>query len=162
MPFKRLYIRSIAIISVILILSHGNGYSQGTEISVGKLPHFYVGFSLNPTQTSIINTGSTAISKITSETENSVGGAFEAGYSFSKYFSISSGIGFSTYISDLDLDTFKTSYPTTDHDTPAENYIRYMVGSNITEVQKISYLKIPLLLNLQLPVNDNFGFYIQR
>jgi hypothetical protein len=161
MLYKRLYIRSLALISTILVLSHGIGYSQGTDISVGKLQHFYIGFSLSPAQSSIINAGSTTISKITSETENTIAGALEAGYSFSKYFSVSSGLGFSSYISDLALDTFKTSYETTDHDTPAENYVRYIIGSNITEVQKISYLKIPLILNFQLPVNSNFGFYLQ-
>lgn len=161
MLFKRLHIRPLSIIGTILFLSFGKGYSQGTDISVGKQPHFYVGFSLSPTQSSIINTGSTTISKITSETENSIAVAFEAGYSFSKYFSVSSGLEFSSYISDQALDTFKTSYETTDHDTPAENYVRYIIGSNITEVQNISYMKIPLILYLQLPVNDKFGFYLQ-
>jgi len=158
MSLKRLYIRSAATIGVVLILSLGKGYSQGTDINAGKLPHFYLGLNFCPSKTYIINSGSTTISALTSAGKNSITGAFEAGYSFSKYFGISSGIGFSSYSSDLSLNKYDNNYDTTDN---VESYKRIISGKNITEIQKISFLNVPISVCLQLPFNDNFGLYFQ-
>jgi len=158
MSLRRLYIRSLAIIGIVLTFSVGKGYSQGTDINSGKQPHFYIGFSFSPTQTLIANNGSTSISKITSETENSIAGACEAGYSFTRYFGVSIGIGYSSYITDLSLGAYDNNYDTTDN---TESYKRIISGKDITEIQKISLLNIPISACFQLPINDNFGLYFQ-
>ncbi len=83
----------------------------------------------------------------------------DAGYFFSKYFGISTGIGFSPYITQLSLDPYSNSLDTVDIEN--ESYERRISGNNIDETQKIYFLEIPVILNFQCPFSKAIGFYLQ-
>jgi hypothetical protein len=151
--------RLLLLIGVLFILFHPEGYSQGTDIRSGKQKHFYLGFSFSPAQTGIAYTGASTISSLNSAKKSSFSGSFEIGYSFSKVFGISTGVGYSSYAADLTLASYTSNYDTTDSEH--ESYTRFIDGNNITETQKISFVEIPLALNLHIPFSDNFGMYIQ-
>lgn len=155
---KRLYIKLLSLTLVLMVICLNYGYSQSTDISSGKESHFYLGFSISPDRTSITNTGTSTILNLTSSGKGSLQAAIEAGYSFNKFFGISTGIGYSSYLTSLSLATYDNSYDTTDN---VESYKRIISGTNIAETQKISFLSIPLMVNFQIPLNDNFGIYVQ-
>lgn len=157
MIFKRINIKRIALL-IMLFFIFVTGFSQGTDIGSGKKGGFYVGFNVSPGQSTILNNGSLMITKPESKGGNSLAFAAEAGLMFSDYIGISSGIGFSSFQSDITLGTYNTDYDTTDN---TEAYKRYITGEDISEIQKISFLNIPLMLNLQLPVNRSIGFFLQ-
>jgi hypothetical protein len=161
MKLKILKTRHILLTVFLIVSSHTILYSQGTSISTGKQQRIYLGFNICPVMTGIINDGSFTTGKLNSIKKGSVSGAIEAGYTFSDYFGVSTGIGFGSYSSNISLDSYNVSYDTTDSDTPKETYSRIITGDNISEIEKISFVIIPLVLNLNLPVNDKFGFYFQ-
>jgi hypothetical protein len=63
------------------------------------------------------------------------------------------------YSTGLSLATYTNAYDTTDSE--GEKYNRRIDGQNIAETQKISFVNIPLALNLQIPFSNSFGLYIQ-
>lgn len=154
---KHTQIKILATLAMTLIASI-TCYSQGTDISSGKKSHFFIGFNVSPGQSTIMNNGSTAITQLKSNGKSSISAGIEAGYMFSDYIGISSGIGYSSLQSDITLASYTTNYDTVDN---TESYKRYITGEDITEKQKISFLNIPLLVNLQIPLNSGFGFYLQ-
>ena len=159
MIYIKFNIRSLLLVGVLLSLLQLEGYSQGTDIRSRKQKHFYFGFSSGAGQTSIVNTGTATISQLKSNKKSSFSGSFDIGYTFVRAFGISTGVGYSTYATDLTLASYTNAYDTTDSEH--EQYNRRISGKNITETQKISFLYIPLALNLQIPFSKSFGLYIQ-
>jgi hypothetical protein len=143
---------------VLLLFICLHGYAQSTDLSYGSKRHLYIGLSVKPSQTSIAYRAD-SISGLTSSKNSSLGFSVDAGYNFSKYLVLSTGIGFSSYGTQLSLDSYEKWYDTTDIDQ--DSYNRQVTGKNIKELQKFSYLNIPVVLSLQLPVSDRFGFYLQ-
>ena len=134
-------------------------FSQGTDISTEKQMRMFVGISMGPSQSQIINEGTLSVSKLLSSKENSFFGSVEIGYFFSKYIGLSSGIGIISYKTQLTLDTYQNKFNTTDSEN--ESYERRVSGSDIKEVQKVDFLSIPFCINLRLPFNETIGFFLQ-
>jgi hypothetical protein len=160
MPVK-INIKTISSFIIMMILLPCKSYSQGTDIMARKQNHFYIGFNLSPVQTSLFNDGALTNNDVISNKKSSFSGAIEAGYSFSKYIGISTGLGYSSYVTNVTMDTYDDQYDTIDSDSPKENYKRIISGENIEELQKISFLTIPVLLDFHLPVSNKFGIYLQ-
>jgi hypothetical protein len=154
---KKINIRFLPLL-VMLFITSVNGYSQGTDLSSGNKSRFFVGICVVPGKSTIQNNSSTTISNMKSNGKSFLSGGIEAGLMFSDYIGISTGIGYSSFQTGITLDSYATNYDTTDN---TESYKRYITGENITEIQKISFLEIPLLLNLQIPLNTGFGFFLQ-
>jgi hypothetical protein len=148
----------MTVVSFCLLLQL-NGYSQGTDITSGKHQRLYLGFSVGPSHTGIINNGTLTIARLSSTKKNSFCGYIDAGYFFSKYIGLSTGLGFSSFVSHLSLDTYVNSFDTTDSENVT--YERRISGSNIKEIQKISYLNVPLQINVQIPFGKTIGLFIQ-
>ncbi len=128
----------------------------------GKMPekyHWFFGIKGGPAITGISIDGTDVISGIEITRKNSFSLSAEAGYFFSKYFGISSGIGLSPYSSRFFLETYSNSLDTIDSES--EEYERRISGRDIDETQKIYFLEIPLMLNLKLPFGKAVGFYVQ-
>jgi opacity protein-like surface antigen len=105
----------------------------------------------------ISNSNSTSITGLSSEGKSTVSFTGEAGLMFSDYFGISSGIGFSSLKSEILLATYnRAPYDTFD---ATESYKRSINGTNIKEIQQISFLKIPLLVNIKIPLGKNVEIY---
>jgi hypothetical protein len=161
MKHKAIIVRQIIFISIMLIFTGLDGFSQGTDLRSRRKQSFYFGFNICPTKTSIINGGTSTISALSSTKKNSLSGNIEVGYFFSGFFGLATGIGYSAYTSNISLGVYNNSYDTVDSDTPRENYTRNISGRNIMEIQKISMLNVPLLINFRIPINEVFGFYSQ-
>jgi hypothetical protein len=144
---------------VVFSMVRFNGYSQGTDIRSVKQKHFYIGFSAGTGQSSLAATANSSLSNIVSKKGTSFAGTFEIGYSFNRIIGLSTGVGYTMYSTGLSLSSYTNSYDTTDSE--GEKYTRQISGSNITETQKISFVNIPLALNLQIPFSKSFGLYIQ-
>lgn len=154
--------KDIIVIPVILLLLFSafiNAGAQGIDINPGNRNGLFIGLSLSPLKTSIINSGSGSVAGIESSPATSVSSGIEIGYSISSNLSISSGVGFIIYNSSFDLGTYTSSYDTTDSENEA--YKRYIDGSGISETQKITFLTIPVSFNVSIPLTDKFGFYVR-
>jgi hypothetical protein len=136
-----------------------NLQSQSSDNKVQPQNHWYIGVSGGPAQTNISSDRASSISGAVTTKGNSYFLSVDAGYFFSKYFGLSTGIGFSPYITQLSLDPYSNSLDTIDSEN--ESYERRISGNNINETQKIYFLEIPLILNFQCPISKSFGFYLQ-
>ena len=159
MKLRILIIRQVILTVILIFCSRHDIYSQGTDINQGKQPGIFVGFSLGPSQSQIINEGTMSVSELLSSKKNSFFGSAEIGYFFSKYIGLSSGIGFISYGTQVTLDTYQSKFSATDSEN--ESYERRVSGSDIKEVQKVGFLSVPFCINLRLPFSETFGFFLQ-
>lgn len=157
-PIKKIT-RIIIPLFAFILLGQVNVLSQGTDINIDRHSHFFIGFSIGPSQTNILNTGSLSISDLVSSKKNSFYGSFDIGYMFSRNFGLSTGFGISSYVTELSLNSYTNSYDTIDSEL--ETYNRRIVGEDINEIQKILFLDIPVLINFQVPFSNSFGIFIK-
>jgi len=134
-------------------------FSQGTNFSPSKQKYLFAGGSFSILQTGIMNTDSLTGFPVKSEYRLSPGGSINAGYQFSKYFGISAGIGFSSFVTDISVDSYTLSFDTTDSEK--QSYNRRVAGNEIKETQKVTFINVPVLFMFQLPVKSRFGLYLE-
>ena len=159
MKIRVIYIRQILIIAILIIGFHCEGYSQGIELAKENPAGLFFGLNLGPSQTQIINKGTQSVSKLLSTKKSTFSGSLEIGYFFSKYFGITSGIGLGSFKTQLTLGTYQNKFNTTDSENEA--YERRVTGSGIMEDQNVSFLSIPVNLNIRIPIGKKAGFFIQ-
>ena len=153
--------RSITQIILAGLLLTGTQYechSQEADSVVVK-PGLFVGLSLGPSQTSISNEGTLSVANLVSGSQNSFGGSLEIGYFFSESIGISSGLGFTSYKSQLTLGTYQNNFNTVDSENEA--YERRVSGTGIKEIQNVGFLSLPVCLDIRLPLGKKMGFYLQ-
>ena len=155
----KIYFKQFFIILFLVVCFVNQGHSQTTDTVKKKKPGFYVGISIGPSQTTIKNTGTSAISNLISTSQSAFSGSVEAGYFFSKYLGLSTGISYILYKSQLTLDAYQNSYTTVD----SENDIFEMrvTGQGIKELQTVDLLSIPLCVNLRVPFSKKIGMYFK-
>ena len=144
---------------ILLLLIQTNLQSQDTYDKFEWQKRWFIGVSGGPAYTKISSDFTSSISGTVSEKNLSYSLSIEAGYFFSKYFGISSGIGLTPYVTQLSLDPYSNTLDTIDSES--ENYERRISGRNINETQKIYLLEIPVMLNFQCPISKSIGFYAQ-
>jgi len=153
------YSKSFISCLILLILFQTNLQSQSLNNQLQSQYHWFIGVNGGPAQTNISSDGTSVISGAVTTKEMSYCLSVDAGYFFSKYFGISTGIGLSPYITKLSLDPYSNSLDTIDSEN--ESYERRISGNNINETQKIYFLEIPVILNFQCPFSKAIGFYLQ-
>ena len=144
---------------ILLLLLQTNVQSQSPDNKVWWQKHWFIGVSGGPAKTDISNDFTSVISGVDMTMKNAYCLSVDAGYYFSKYFGLSTGIGLSSYITQLSLDPYSNSLDTIDSES--ESYERRISGNNINETQKIYFLEIPVILNFQCPFSKAIGFYLQ-
>jgi len=142
-----------------MICSQYEIFSQIKDITKVKQPGLFVGFSLGPSQSQIINQGTLSVSGLLSNKMNSFFGSVEIGYFFSHHIGLSTGIGFDSYKTQLILATYQNKFNTIDSENEA--YERQVSGADIKEVQDVGFLSVPICLNIRLPFNETIGFFLQ-
>lgn len=153
-------IKNIVLFVLFFLIFSPGGYSQGTNVMSAGREGLYFGLNIFPSQTALmLSSTDTTISDFKTAKKNTLSGSVEIGYQFSKYLGLSTGIGLSTFVSCLELSKYANRYDTIDSE--GETYKRLVSGRNINETQRISYLNIPLMVNLELPFNDQLSFYLQ-
>ena len=155
----KIYFRHFFIILFLLVCFVNEGHSQSKDSIKKAKPGFYIGVSLAPTQTNIKNTGSLSISNLVSTSQSAFSGSVEAGYFFSKFLGVSTGLSYISYKSQLTLDAYQNSFSTVD----SENDIVEMrvTGRGINELQTVDVLSIPLCVNLKVPFSKKVGMYFK-
>jgi hypothetical protein len=155
----KIYFRQFLIILFLVVCFVNQGYSQTKDTIKKKKPGFYVGMSFGPSQTTIKNTGTSSIVNLVSNSQSAFFGSVEAGYFFSKYLGLSSGIRYVSYKSQLTLDAYQNSYTTVDSEKDV--FEMRVTGNGIKELQTVNLLSIPLRVNLQVPFSKKVGMYIK-
>jgi|GEM_PF-771522 len=158
MKFRFISISQIFLLALLLIGSQYNGYSQESD-SIRIKPGLFVGLSFGPSQTSISNEGTLSVANLVSSSQNSFGGSLEIGYFFTTSIGISSGLGFTSYKSQLTLGTYQNNFNTADSENEA--YERRVSGTVIKEVQNVGFLSLPVCLDIRLPLSKKMSFFLQ-
>jgi hypothetical protein len=152
-------LRQILFTAFLVITLQYECFSQEADSSIIRRPGMFIGFSLGPSQTNIIFTETSTVSGLLSGKKNSFTGSLDFGYLFSRYFGLSAGIGYNTYSTQLSLSTYQNTFDAVDSEDEA--YELQVSGSGINEEQKISFLSVPVCLNIRLPFSKNIGFFLQ-
>lgn len=134
-------------------------FSQWTNRSSDIQSGLFVGFNIGPSQSQIINEGTSSVSGLVSNKMTTFIGSAEIGYFFSKYIGLSSGIGFDSYNSQLFLAGYQNKFNAIDSEN--ETYERQVSGTGIKEDQKIGFISVPLCLNIRFPFTKTVGFFLQ-
>jgi hypothetical protein len=154
-------IRNICLVSLVLITCLYNiGFSQ--EVDNNKKPKqsgMFIGLSVGPSHSQIINEGTTYISKIINTGKNSYFGSINIGYSFSRFFDISSGLGIKSFNSQASIDTYQSKLNSTDSEN--DKYERQVSATGVKEIQKVNVLSIPLSLTFRVPFGQKVSFFLQ-
>ncbi|MEI6050229.1 MAG: outer membrane beta-barrel protein [Bacteroidota bacterium] len=159
MKLRIIYFRQVLLTALIVIYFQQEVFSQEADSSAFKQTGMFIGLSLEPSQSQIVNVGTMAVSNLIYGKKNSFLGSVEFGYFFSKYFGLSSGIGFNSYSTQLTLDTYQNKYNALDSEN--ESYERRVLVSGIKEEQKIGFLSVSVCINIRLPFSKTFGFFLQ-
>jgi hypothetical protein len=158
---KSKFIKNIVFPVLIMIMAETAIFSREKADSLMKPPKFFIGISAGPSMNSIISTGINTVSDLTSLKKNTYSGSYELelGYFFSGPVGISTGIGYNSYSSELSLGAYSNKFNT--KDSEGEDYERRVSGSNIKELQNISYLSVPVCLNFRIPAGTAFGLFLK-
>ena len=159
MRLFNIYSRNLVSCFILFLLIQTNVWSQSSDNKFSWQKRWFIGASGGPAQTNISSDETSVISGVVMTGKNSYCLSVDAGYFFSKYFGISTGIGLSPYSTQLSLDPYSNSLDTIDSED--ESYERRISGNNINETQKIYFLDIPVILNFQCPFSKALGFYLQ-
>lgn len=130
-----------------------------TNSKYWKQYHYFIGFGAGPTQTQISNQSTVNMFQAEATNKSSLTVSFEAGYFFTKYIGVATGIGLSPYKTVLSLDNYANTFNTIDSE--GELYERRITGDQIKETQKISFVEIPLMICLNYPYSRIIGLYLQ-
>jgi len=145
-------------IFLIFIFQH-EIFAQEADSSKVKQPGLFVGFTMGSAQSRIINKGMLSVSDQVNGKKTSWMGSLEVGYFFSNFFGLSSGISFISCKGLTTLSSYQNNFNTTDSEQ--ESYQRQVSGINVTELQNIGFLGIPICLNIRVPFNKKFGMFLQ-
>jgi len=119
----------------------------------------FVELEFGPSQSQVTNNGTNAVSTLVSGKANTFDESLEIGYFFSKYLGVSTGVGWSTFKSQLSLAAYQNKFNTVDSEK--ENYEMQVASTGMRETQKIGYLTIPVRLTFRLPLSGTIGFFLQ-
>jgi hypothetical protein len=119
----------------------------------------FIGFNAVPALTKITYSGSSSTSSIQSEGKGTISGALELNVLFNRFMGLTTGIGFSSLSSELSMGSYSNDENLTDPEN--ETYKHSVNGSDIIEIQKISFLNVPLCLHMQMPLTHRAGLYLQ-
>jgi hypothetical protein len=155
------YIKNILLSVLIMIVAETAIFSKEKADSLMKLPKIFIGVSAGPSMNKINSTGILSVADMTSLEKNTYSGSFELelGYFFSRSVGISTGIGYNSYSVELLLNSYSNKFNTTDSE--GEDYERRVSGSNIKELQNISFLSVPVCLSFRIPAGAAFGFFLK-
>jgi hypothetical protein len=166
MKLRIIHYRHIILAGLIIICYQSDAFSQEADSSLIKRSGMFIGLSMGGSQTQftsspaqIANVGYSTSSKLTSTKQNSYSGSIEVGYYFMKLVGLSTGVGYNSYSNQLQLALYTSKLNSVDSENEA--YELRVSGKSINEEQKISFITIPVSLNLRLPIGRTFGFFLQ-
>lgn len=157
MKYVIMNIKLLPVIILLLWFLQTDCLSQGTDMGLDRKPGFFAGFSVGSLKSEIVNSGNSDTKQ--GEATGGISGSLDAGYYFSKYFGLKTGIGFSSYETELTLDSYANNL--TMKDSENETYELRVTASDISESQKISVLKIPLDIVMNIPLSPGISIFVE-
>jgi hypothetical protein len=159
MKFEILKPRKFVIVTLIVLFYLPKGFSQ-QDLSYGlKPPGFCLGIGLAPSLTQIKNLDVQSGSSLSYTKKYSLSGSLEIGYFFTKNIGLTSGLNYSSYNTQLSLDSYNNQFNAIDQEN--ENYEMRVSGNDITENQHVGIIGIPICLNMRFPLKKKIGVYVQ-
>jgi hypothetical protein len=148
------------ILPVLFALLINQAYPQGTDSrnkpqEMGKM---YAGIIIGFSGTNLKIEESPSTSPLSIDKGSSMDFALGAGYYFSGLLGINIGLGINSYKSSLSLNSYTDNFETIDSEN--ESYEMRISGSSISEDQKISFLSIPVCVNLRYQVAEKISIYV--
>jgi hypothetical protein len=157
MKIKANYITKAILTEIFFSILITSGYSQGTDSRSSSGSKMYAGIFINPLKTGIANEKFSSGSTLNNASGSGLNIAIEGGYFFTDLLGVSIGAGYGSYAATVSMDSYTTSYTTTD--TENESYEMRISGKAISENQKISFISIPVCLNVKYPFTEKIGGY---
>jgi hypothetical protein len=151
--------RQLILVLLLIIYFQTAVFPQGDASARRSLSHLIIGLNLTPSQSKINNQVTSSLSKSASSNKTTISGSLELTYLFSKYIGFSTGVGLSSYSTGLSLNSYADSVNLIDSESEA--YKHRVKGSGITELQKISFLNVPVLFQMQYLLTHRAGFFMQ-
>ena len=155
MKHKTRLIKYILISLLFMFFADVVTFSQEPDKSEPTPLKFYLGIAAGPSKNQIVNKGILSLSDLSSKNNYSFSGTFELGYFFSKSIGLSTGLGYNSFSTELSLNSYTNKFNSTDSEN--ETYERRVSGSDIKELQKISFLNVPFCINFQMPKGSRYG-----
>jgi len=159
MKLNSIYIKHIIFTLMLICCCILTVCSQENYPGTKNVPGLFYGFSVGPSKTKIVNSGSVYDTSLINNKVNTVFGTAEIGYFFSDYFGISTGLGYVSYKTKLNLNTYQKNFEAIDSEN--EPFNMKITGSGIQEIQTVNFLSIPLCVHLRLPFNQTFGLFLK-
>lgn len=135
------------------------GFSQGTDMGLERRPGAFVGIALGPARSQIINESNLEIKEVSSSDKMTFSGSFDIGYYISKYFGIKTGLGYTSYDSQLTLDTYQNKLNLKDSEN--ETYELRVTASGLSESQSLNIMNIPLTIVLHIPLSNMVSIFVE-
>lgn len=149
--------RLILIVLLFVLLGYSDSYAQGTTLGYGQKKN-YLSFTVLPAQTTIFNTGVFNVSEVTSVSGYTLNGIVEFGHYFNEQFSLSTGFGYKSYATELNMNSYYNTYDSIDSEN--DSYEMQVSATGISETQKIGQLSIPLKVQYKMMLSRKFGAYL--
>ena len=159
MKINIFFTKQVLLVIFLVVCFHLEIFSQGTTNTKIKKTGFFFGLGAGMAQTHIINEGNISLAGLQSKEMNAEAGSFEIGYYFTRHFGLSTGVDYSSYKTELNLDTYQNKFDAIDSEN--EPYEHRATGTAIKEVQNISFVSVPIYLNFRLPFSKSFGLFLQ-
>ena len=159
MKLNSIYIKQIIFTLLLISCSFYTARSQETVPGTRNVPGLFYGLSLGPSKTKIVNSGSVYDPDLMNSKLNSVFGTAEIGYFFSDYIGISTGLGYASYKTKLNLNTFQKNFDAIDSEN--ETFNMRVTGTGIQELQTVDFLSIPVCIQFNLPFNQTLGLFLK-
>jgi hypothetical protein len=159
MKLVNLCARHFIIAVLIILLEFPEGLSQQDHSGGLKPPGLSLGFGLVPSLSQIKNQDVQTGLDFSYDKRYSLSGYLEVGYFFTKNIGLTSGLNYSSYNTQLSIDSYNDQLNAVDQEN--ENYELRVSGNDIEENQHVGILGIPICLNLRFPFKKDFGVYVQ-
>jgi hypothetical protein len=149
------------VLTLIILLAGAPFILAQESVSVepnNSLPKFYIGLSGGPCLTQEIIDPSGVLTGLLVTDKNKFSVSADLGYYFSRNLGLITGIEYSLFSSELSLSNYDNSFNTTDADN--ETFEKRITGSGITEIQNITFLKVPVKLSLRMLPGSRIGLFL--
>lgn len=150
----------ILLAALLLIIFNGLIMAQGTDSRnlMAKQKKLFLGFTVDPVQSNINYSNTSIAFDISPVNPVSLNAMLEAGYYFTPFTAITSGMGYSSFRKTYTLEEYNTSFNSTDSEEEA--FEMRIVGQNIREDQVLHLLRIPLSLEGRIMFSEKFGLAV--
>ena len=159
MRLCKIYAKKLLFITILIFCCLQKPAAQQTASYSDDHQGLFFGLSYGLSQSKITFEGAPATLNLTTTMKPASLGSLELGYTFSKYFGLSSGLGFISYRNQLKLANYQNEFTTIDSEN--EQYDMTVTGTDITEEQKIDLLTIPFCIHLRLPLSESMGLFVK-